>query len=176
VTSSRTLSWEEITAFTTDKNYPFFQGSSCSKPDLEVDRPTCFLLQYGFVVATVTSLGDDNAHPEQNTSNGRWTDARDLEFAWSLLRFEPNVASNSFGTFGHRLGGVIALMLAMQNSDVAAAAGLDGSYGFSDQKAMLTSSYRYSPANMHAALLDTHRMCGCAVPIKIGLAPARANT
>lgn len=117
-----------------------------------------YLASHGFVIATVASLGEDEAHPEQNTNNAELeTDARDLEFAWSLLRGQPNVAGPSFGTFGHSLGGVVALMLATNNHNFGAVAGLDGSYGFSDVRAMLTSSYRYAPQNMNAALLDIRR-------------------
>lgn len=140
--------------------YSLLLYSSGTNPYTEANLVMAeYLASHGFVVATVDSLGEDAAHPEQDTNNLELeTDARDMEFAWSLLRGQPNVAGQSFGTFGHSLGGVIALMLAMQNPDVAAVAGLDGSYGFSDVRGMLTSSYRYAPQNMHAALLDVRRV------------------
>jgi dienelactone hydrolase len=140
--------------------FPLLLYSSGTNPYTEANVVMAeYLASHGFMVATVDSLGQDSAHPEQDTNNAELeTDARDLEFAWSFLRTEPNVDKGSLGTFGHSLGGVIALMIAMQNSDVAAVAGLDGSYGFSDERGMLTSSYRYAPTNMHAALLDIRRV------------------
>jgi hypothetical protein len=107
-----------------------------------------YLASHGFVVATVASLGESGLHPEQVTDNANLeTDARDLEFAWSLLRAEPDVAPDSFGTFGHSLGGVVAVMLAVRNSDIAAVAGLDGSYGFPDTRVPLCAAeYECRPA------------------------------
>lgn len=117
-----------------------------------------FLASHGFVVATVPSLGDSNAQPEQTFSTiALETSARDLEFAWSVLRQESNVDKSGFGTLGHSLGGVVALMLALSNSNVLAVAGLDGTYGFAEGHEWLTSSYRYNPQRMQAALLDIRR-------------------
>src|SRR6266853_5835773 len=57
-----------------------------------------FLASHGFVVATVPSLGDSDAQPEQAFSTvALETSARDLEFAWSVLRQESNVDKSGFG-------------------------------------------------------------------------------
>lgn len=117
-----------------------------------------FLASQGFVVATVPSLGESDGQPEQAFSKAALeTSARDMEFAWSMLRHEPNVNKSGYGTLGHSLGGVVALLLALRNSDVVAVAGLDGTYGFADGHEWLTSSYRYEPQRMQAALLDIRR-------------------
>jgi pimeloyl-ACP methyl ester carboxylesterase len=117
-----------------------------------------FLASHGFVVATVPSLGESDAQPEQTFSKvALETSTRDMEFAWSVLRQEPNVSQSGFGIFGHSLGGVVALMVALRNSDVLAVAGLDGTYGFVDGHGWLTDSERYDPQRMQAALLDVRR-------------------
>lgn len=117
-----------------------------------------FLASHGFVVATVPALGDSDAQPEQSFSKvALETSARDTEFAWSVLRQQPNVSQSGFGTLGHSLGGVVAVMVALRNSDVVAVAGLDGTYGFAQGHEWLTDSYRYDPQHMQAALLDIRR-------------------
>jgi dienelactone hydrolase len=117
-----------------------------------------FLASHGLVVATVPSLGDSDAQPEQAFSTvALETSARDLEFAWSMLRRESIVDKSGFGTIGHSLGGVVALMVALRNSDVLAVVGLDGTYGFAEGHQWLTGSYRYDPQRMQAALLDIRR-------------------
>jgi dienelactone hydrolase len=117
-----------------------------------------FLASHGFAVATVPSLGDSDAQPEQAFSTvALETSARDLEFAWSVLRQESNVDKSGFATVGHSLGGVVALMVALRNSNVRAVAGLDGTYGFAEGHEWLTGSYRYDPQRMQAALLDIRR-------------------
>jgi len=109
-------------------------------------------------VAAVPSLGESDVQPEQFFSKvALETSARDLEFAWSVLRGEPNVSQSGFGTLGHSLGGVVAVLVALRNSDVVAVAGLDGTYGFADGHEWLTGSYRYDPQRMQAALLDLRR-------------------
>jgi dienelactone hydrolase len=117
-----------------------------------------FLASHGFVVATVASLGESDAQPEQTISKvALETATRDMELAWSVLRQEANVSQSGFGIVGHSLGGVVALMVALRNSDVVAVAGLDGTYGFADGHDWLTKSERYDPQRMQAALLDLRR-------------------
>jgi dienelactone hydrolase len=117
-----------------------------------------FVASHGFVVAAVPSLGESDAQPEQSIGKTALeTSTRDMEFAWSVLRQEPNVSQSGFGIYGHSLGGVVALMVALRNSDVLAVAGLDGTYGFADGHSWLTGSERYDPQRMQAALLDVRR-------------------
>lgn len=117
-----------------------------------------FLASHGFVVGTVPSLGETDSQTEQTFGKTSLeTSARDLEFAWSVLRQDANVSKAGFGVVGHSLGGIVALMLAMRNSNVLAVAGLDASYAFAELSDLLTDSYRYDPVSMRATLLDIRR-------------------
>lgn len=115
-----------------------------------------YLASYGFVVATIPIVGQDAATPAQtNTQAGLETTIRDMEFAWSILRFEPEVDASKVAVMGHSLGAVEAILFAMQNGDVSAVVGLDGTYGFTPD--VLTNFYAYDPMRMSAAFLDLRR-------------------
>ena len=118
------------------------------------------LASHGYVVAAVPSIGESDQRPEQNyTPLEIQTTERDLEFAWSLLRSAPNVDPARLGTFGHSLGGTVAMLFALHNNNVSAVAGLDGTYGFASRAdaATLTNDPSYAIDAMRAAILDIHR-------------------
>ena len=117
-----------------------------------------WLASHGYIVATVPSLGPSNQQPEQMfTSTEVEASVRDLEFAWSLLRNQPNVDNSKLAVFGHSLGGTVAMIFAMQNTNVSAAIGLDGTYGFTQGSETLTKYYGYAPQNVRFSLLDVRR-------------------
>ena len=116
------------------------------------------LASHGYVVATVPSLGPSNQQPEQTfTAAEVESSVRDLEFAWSLLRDQPNVDHSKLAVFGHSLGATVAVIFAMRNANVAAVIGLDGTYGFTQGSETLTKYYGYAPQDMRSALLDMRR-------------------
>ena len=116
------------------------------------------LASHGYIVVTVPSLGPTNAQTEQSYSPAQMESAiRDLEFAWSRIRNDSNVDDPRIAVFGHSLGGTMAMILAMRNANVLAAAGLDGTYGFNDGFDTLTGYYGYAPDRMRAAVLDLRR-------------------
>jgi len=116
------------------------------------------LASHGYIVATVPSLGPSNQQPEQTFTPAEVeASVRDLEFAWQLLREQPNVDNSKLAIFGHSLGGTIAMIFAMRNANVSAVAGLDGTYGFTEGHTSLTNHYSYLPQTMRAAVLDLRR-------------------
>lgn len=115
-----------------------------------------YLASYGFVVATIPIVGENASMPAQtSTQTGLETTIRDMQFAWSILRFYPDVDAAKVAVVGHSLGAVEALLFAMRNGDVSAAIGLDGTYGFTPN--VLTDFYAYDSPRMSAALLDLRR-------------------
>src|SRR2546421_4042235 len=116
------------------------------------------LASHGYIVATVPSLGPSNHQPEQTfTPVEVEASVRDLEFAWQLLRDQPNVDNSKLAIFGHSLGGTVAMIFAMRNANVSAVVGLDGTYGFTEGSTSLTNHFGYSPQTMRAAMLDLRR-------------------
>ena len=116
------------------------------------------LASHGYIVATVPSLGPSNQQPEQTFTPAEVeASVRDLEFAWQLLRDQTDVDNSKLAIFGHSLGGTIAMILAMRNSNVSAVIGLDGTYGFTKGSTSLTNHFGYSPQTMRAAVLDLRR-------------------
>ena len=120
-----------------------------------------FLASHGYVVATVPLLGPTSEQASQSrTPADIETTMRDMEFAWSLLRGQPNVDETKLGVTGQSLGGIEALLFAMRNENVAAVAGLDGTYGFAGATKVLTDFYGYAPQRMRAAFLDLRKAEG----------------
>lgn len=121
-----------------------------------------FLASHGYVVATVPLLGPTNERtPQTRTPADIERTITDLEFAWSILRKEPNIDETKLGVTGHSLGGIEALLFGMRNMNVSAVVGLDGTYGFAgDSVKLLTSFPDYAPPRMRAALLDLRRPDG----------------
>jgi hypothetical protein len=114
-----------------------------------------FLASHGYVVATVTSLGPSAGEPDQEQSpTDLETAARDLEYAWSVVKRAPYVDPDRLATAGHSLWGTVGVMLAMRNARVRAVVGLDGTYGFDDGTTSLTNYYGFSAQLMRASLLD----------------------
>ena len=120
-----------------------------------------FLASHGYVVATVPLLGPTNEQTAQaRTQSDIEATVRDMEFAWSLLRGQPNVDETKFGVMGHSLGGIEAVIFAMRNEDVSAAIGLDATYGFAGATQVLTDFYGYKPEKIRAAFLDLRKAEG----------------
>jgi dienelactone hydrolase len=118
-----------------------------------------FLATQGMIVVTVPSLGPSPDQPEQQYDTLELDDAlRDLEFAWSVVRDDPRVDPTKLAVVGHSLGGTVALLAAMHNANVAAAVGLDGTYGFGGSDAdAFTAEYAPSRFDVRAAILDLRR-------------------
>lgn len=117
-----------------------------------------FLASHGYVVVAVPSLGQSDDQPDQVYSPlAMEASVRDLEFAWAEMRKQAYVDDTRLAAFGHSLGGTVTMTLAMRNANIAAAVGLDGTYGFTDGKTTLTDFLGYEPRRMRAAILDIHR-------------------
>jgi tetratricopeptide (TPR) repeat protein len=63
--------------------------------------------------------------------------------------------------FGHSLGGIEAVILAMRNANVSSVIGLDGTYGFNGLGTVLSEIPDYAPRRMRAAFLDLRRNLKC---------------
>jgi dienelactone hydrolase len=120
-----------------------------------------YLASHGYVVATVPLLGPTNEQTAQaRTQSDIETTVRDMEFAWSLLRAQPNVDDSKLAIVGHSLGGIDALVFAMRNQNVSTVIGLDATYGFEGATKVLTNFYGYKPENMRADFLDLRKAEG----------------
>ena len=117
-----------------------------------------YLASHGYVLATVSLLGQSSEEPDQHRTNmDIEATVRDAEFALSVLQDERNIDNTTIGAMGHSLGAIEAVLLAMRNNNVSAAIGLDGTYGFKGAAQVLTGFFSYAPRRMSAALLDLRK-------------------
>src|SRR5947209_14618056 len=78
------------------------------------------LASHGYIVATVPSLGPSNQQPEQTFTPAEVeASVRDLEFAWQILRDQPNVDNSRLAIFGHSLGETVAIIFALRYANVS---------------------------------------------------------
>ncbi|MCP3100542.1 hypothetical protein LZ198_16860 [Myxococcus sp. K15C18031901] len=122
-----------------------------------------YLASHGYVVATVFTLGPSSDEPSLGLTPAEVAiTVRDYEFTWSVVRALPNVDPSRLAMVGHSMGGSAAVLFAMQNANVAAVVGLDGTYGFPHPPAdpgilSVTEGYHHAPRKMRAAILDLRR-------------------
>lgn len=120
-----------------------------------------YLASHGYVVASISLLGpSDEQNFQSRTANDLESSVRDMEFAWSVLRTEPNIDQTRLSVIGHSVGAIEAVILGLRNCDVSAVVALDGTYGFHGLSSVLTHSYGYAPEKMRAAFLDLRRAQG----------------
>jgi len=84
-----------------------------------------YLASNGFVFAAAHSLGMSSVNFEENPANLE-AQIRDKEFAVSCLKDHSYINHNKIGTLGYSQGGMAALIMQMRNTDVEAAASLEG--------------------------------------------------
>ncbi|AGC47011.1 beta-lactamase [Myxococcus stipitatus DSM 14675] len=122
-----------------------------------------YLASHGYVVVTVFTLGRSQGQPSLGLAPSEVAiTVRDFEFTASVVRDLPNVDASRLAMVGHSMGGSAAVLFAMQNTNVSAVVGLDGTYGFPNPPAepgilSVTEGYHYAPGRMQAALLDLRR-------------------
>jgi dienelactone hydrolase len=119
------------------------------------------LASHGYVVASVSLIGATNERSAQGRSAADFeATVRDMEFALATLKESSNADVTRLAVVGHSLGAIDALIFALRNSNVKAAIGLDGTYGFRGSAQLLTDSYGYDPRRMRASVLDLRRAQG----------------
>ena len=116
-----------------------------------------YLASHGFVVA---AIAQGSRTPSRLRLGINPIDlelqVRDVEYAGAALRALPFVGRR-WAMAGHSMGGIVAMLAAARNRDVAAVVGLDASYGSSALLANLTSSPYFAPQHARAPLLDLRR-------------------
>jgi len=122
-----------------------------------------YLASQGYVVVTVFNMGPSSDQPDLALSpRDVAIMVRDFEFAYSVVRSLPNAEATRLAIIGHSIGGSAAILFAMQNANVSAVVGLDGTYGFPNPPMnpgirSVTEGLNFAPQQMQAALLDLRR-------------------
>jgi pimeloyl-ACP methyl ester carboxylesterase len=115
-----------------------------------------YLASHGYVVATVPQFGPDLArHGLSFTLEDLGIQQRDVSFALSHVRRLPYVDARHVGVVGHSSGGVVGLLLASENTSVAALVSLDGSITTEDGRDLLAQA-SWDPRSMRAPVLNVY--------------------
>ena len=113
-----------------------------------------YLASHGFVVATVPQLPAQSGQAElPATLSGLETQLRDLQTARGVASDLPFVDSSRIGIIGYSMGGVVALWLAMQDSNVRMVAGLDPSFAVQTYVPLSETPAKFAPGNMRAPVM-----------------------
>jgi len=112
-----------------------------------------YLASHGFVVAAVPNMG---LHSREIDDERLSLDvqARDLEFAYSLMRTLPYVNADRVGTTGMSWGGMSNVLFASRNAYVGAVVTLDGAITMPVELGLIESVPGYSHGSLQAAYLQ----------------------
>jgi dienelactone hydrolase len=128
--------------------HPDYRNSYCENVIL------CeWLAANGFVVATTQSVGATLAFPEETVKDFEAI-LRDREFLLTYLHDWQNIDHDKIGTLGFASGGLMAMLLAMRNSDIEAVVSLTGWNVFKTHFDLLENAYYHEPARMKAAIMQ----------------------
>jgi dienelactone hydrolase len=112
-----------------------------------------YLASHGFVVAAVPSLGRSS----RNIDDERVSldvQARDLEYAYSVVRTLPFVDAGRVGTTGMSWGGMSNVLFASRNAYVDAVVTLDGAITMPEELKLIESVPGYTHRSFRAAYLQ----------------------
>ena len=116
-----------------------------------------YLASHGYVVASVPQLGFS---PEKARLNFALPDIKlqqqDIEFALNEISKFPNADPRRAVAMGHSSGGVVSLLVAAHNPNVAAVVSLDGELTFKDGIAIIESA-GLNRAQFRAHILAMYR-------------------
>ncbi len=111
-----------------------------------------YLASYGFVVASIPSIGD-HSKTMQNDLIGIEAQTRDLEFVMAMMRNFPNVDQSKTAVMGFSWGGLTNVLLAMRNRKVDALITLDGAVTMEKWLKVLKKSPFYDYRNFQSPVM-----------------------
>lgn len=119
-----------------------------------------YLASHGYIVITVPQLGTTSldVNLKLQSPPDLETQALDLQYAIGAVYGLPNVDHNRLGIIGYSVGGVVALNLAMRNTDVDAVVTLDPTFGVTPYIKLATGSPYYAPTNLRVPWMYMYRV------------------
>jgi tetratricopeptide (TPR) repeat protein len=119
-----------------------------------------YLASHGYVVITVPQLGTTSLDVNLKFQSARdlETQALDLQYAIGAVHTFPNIDQQRLGIIGYSVGGVVALNLAMRNTDVDAMVTLDPTFGVTPFIKLATDSPYYAPTNFRVPWMYMYRV------------------
>lgn len=112
-----------------------------------------YLASHGFVVAAVPSMGMTTRQIDHERLSLD-VQARDLEFAYSVMRTLPYVDTARVGTTGMSWGGMSNVLFATRNAYVDAVVTLDGAITMPEELGLIESVPGYRHASLRGAYLQ----------------------
>jgi tetratricopeptide (TPR) repeat protein len=119
-----------------------------------------YLASHGYVVITVPQLGTTSldVNLKLQSALDLETQALDLQYAIGAVHVFPNIDRRRLGIIGYSVGGVVALSLAMRNTDVDALVTLDPTFGVTPFIKLATDSPYYAPTNFRVPWMYMYRV------------------
>lgn len=115
-----------------------------------------FLASHGYTIAAVSSQGMFQRAPAYNLMDEE-SQVRDMEFAREYMSDEPEVDPLSVCAMGYSYGGLVNVLFALRNFDVAAVLCLDGSICLKDRDRCVKQLPYFTPTRLTSAFMNMAR-------------------
>lgn len=119
-----------------------------------------YLASHGYVVITVPQLGTTSLDVNLKFQSVPDLEAQalDLQYAIGAVHDFSNLDRSRLGIMGYSVGGIIALNLAMRNTDVDAIVTLDPTFGVKPYIKLATASPFYAPTALRVPWMYMYRL------------------